>query len=235
MCSTIQYDPDEDHSGLLAWVDDEGRFFSVEGEVAQDDLTLGAAKASPVARHVALKRQEWRNRVEEYQHAEDVDISGLPDAEQDEIFDLAGDRLDVLVETRAPDLAALAEKMRLIDKTGTYQADGYFEALLADVDALSKRAVMVPTVRDVAVSAKALIKRGLTAITPWWNIASTDVLRLESWGGHYTADSYGSVPRVDVQWLGLHVAFEIGRTPPKLTDAEKMARRAYLDHLTQEG
>lgn len=187
-----------------------------------------AAPASPLARHVAFMRQEWRDRFANYEHAENVDITGLSDAEQDAICDLAAASLDAIVKTRAPDLATFADKMRLVDKTGTYQADGYFEELLADVDALAKRAIILPTRSDLARVAGSLIKRGLAKATPWYEWSRANVFRLDAQCRDFADESSGDVWRLQIQWLGLHFGAEIGRTPRKPTDGEVSIQRARL-------
>jgi hypothetical protein len=230
----FQHDLDDDHSGLVAWVDGRGQFFAVgEDDVAReygdgDEERLRAdlqpAAPSPVARHVALMRQQWRTAMNEYLEAEYSDISHLPEHEQEKAFDRAGLALDTLVGTRAADLTILAEKMRVIDKTGTYQASGYWEDLLEDVKELSKRAVFVPTKADVF----AAIKRGLRKIEPWYNWYRSDIFRLDAHERDFSDESEGKAFCLEIQWLGIHVAFELGRTPPKLSAAEVASRRAML-------
>ncbi|EJU14956.1 hypothetical protein LH128_01232 [Sphingomonas sp. LH128] len=189
---------------------------------------LGAPAVSPVARHVALMRQDWRNKLSEYYDAEEADVSQLPEAEQDAAFDRAGAALDDLVGVRAADLAILAEKMRIVDKTGTVLATGYFKHLLDDVEGLSKRAVFVPTKADIF----AAIKRGLKKIEPWFDWGRCERTRLDSKCAHFTDESWGQVHRFDLQWLGVHFAIELGRTPAKVTLAEAERRRARYNALT---
>ena len=96
----FQHDLDDDHSGLVAWVDGRGQFFAVgEDDVAReygdgDEERLRAdlqpAAPSPVARPVALMRQQWRTAMNEYLEAEYSDISHLPEHEQEKAFDRAG-------------------------------------------------------------------------------------------------------------------------------------------------
>lgn len=189
---------------------------------------LGAEQTSPVARHVALMRQEWRDRVDEYERAEHADISGLTEAEQDEAVDRAGEALDTLAGARAPDLATLADKMRLIHKTGTVLADGYFDALIADVDALSKRAVMVPSAADIRAGVMAAIKRGLAKIEPWYDWRRSDIYRIDARERDFSDESEGKAFQFELQWFGLHFAIELGLTPRKRTDAEIAERKALI-------
>lgn len=189
---------------------------------------IRATPVSPVARHVALMRQDWRDRLADYEHAEYADISGLSEPEQDAAFDRAGEALDTLVETRAPDLATLADKMRLMHKTGTLLATGYFEVLLQDVDALSKRTVTVPTAADIRASLGSLIKRGLAKIEPWYGWGQRDIFRIDFHELDFSDESEGKAFKFEIQWLGVHFAFELGRTPPKVTMAEVAARKLRL-------
>lgn len=111
--------------------------------------TCEPVRPSPVARHVALMRGEWRDRVNLYDQAEALDITGFSEQAQDEAFDVAGELLDALVATPVPDLAALAEKMRLMLKTGSVQADGYFASLIRDVETLAEQASVPADLREV--------------------------------------------------------------------------------------
>lgn len=186
---------------------------------------IGAIPASPVARHVALMRQDWRDRFAEYEHAEYADISGLSEVDQDAAFDRAGEALDALSATRAPDLATLADKMRLMHKLGTVLAEGYFENLIEDVDALSKRTVTVPTAADIRSGLRALIKRGLAKIEPWYQWRQRDIFRIDAHERDFSDESTGRAFQFEIQWLGVHFAFELGRTPRKHTPAEIAAER----------
>lgn len=188
---------------------------------------LGAPAASPVSRHVALMRQNWRDRLREYREAEDADIGHLPEDEQDAAFDRAGQALDALVGTQAADLDILADKMRIMAKTGTVLADGYFAGLMSDVDELAKRAVMVPTKADIL----AAIKRVLKKLEPWYDLGRCERARLDSKCAHFSDESWGQVYRLDLQWLGVHCAIELGRTPAKVTPAESKRRRARYNAL----
>lgn len=42
----------------------------------------------------------------------------------------------------------------------------------------------------------------------------------------FADESLGNVWFFEIQWMGLHLAFEIGRTPRKITDAEIAEYRA---------
>ncbi|WP_260928192.1 hypothetical protein [Novosphingobium sp. 9] len=70
-------------------------------------------------------------------------------------------------------------------------------------------------------------------LIPHWAILRTEVPRIDSQCHHFTDESWGEVSRIEIQWLGLHVAFEIARTPPKLTEAETAANRARLRSFTE--
>lgn len=181
---------------------------------------------SPVARHVALMR--WRDNLAAYEHAEYCDISSLSEDEQGKAFDRAGEALDSLVETPAADLSVLAEKMRIMHRTGTVLATGYFEDLLADVDGLARRTIVVPTFKDVLTSIVAAAKRAFAKVEPWYNWYRANIFRLDAECPDFTDESTGDVWRVQFQWLGLHLGAEIGRTPPKLSPAEVAAARQRL-------
>lgn len=81
-------------------------------------------------------RDAWRKAVKAWRDADAVDLKLLPEDEQDDAITGVGEALTVLVGTRAPDLAAFAEKMRIIQETETVLASGYYDDLLADVEAL---------------------------------------------------------------------------------------------------
>ena len=231
---TINFQPDfeDDHYGLVAWVDGRGQFFAAgddnvvreygDGDEGRLRADIQPPATSPIARHIALAR--WGDALREYQQAEYCDISHLSDDEKDAACDRAGLALDAVIATRSPDLATLADKMRLVDKTGTYQADGYFEELLLDVDHLAKRAILLPSKADIF----AAIKRGLKKLEPWFDWGRCERERLDSKCVHFTDESWGEVFRFELQWLGFHFGFEIGRTPRKLTDAEVAANRHRL-------
>ncbi|MEE4452884.1 hypothetical protein [Novosphingobium resinovorum] len=238
MTLNIQHDLEDDYSGLVAWVDGRGQFFAVgddnvvreygNGDERRLRADMQTPATSPVARHVAVAR--WGDALREYQRAEYCDISHLSDDEKDAACGRAGLALDAVIATRSPDLATLADKMRLVDKTGTYQADGYFEELLLDVDHLAKRAIFLPSKADIF----AAFKRTLKKIEPWYDWYQANVFRIDAQCRDFTDESTGDVFRFQLQWLGLHVGFEIGRTPRKLTEAEVADNRQRLAARTSE-
>lgn len=81
-------------------------------------------------------RDAWRKAVKDWRDAEAVDLKLLPEDKQDAALTATWEALNALVGTRAPDLAAFAEKMRIIQETETVVANGYYDDLLADVEAL---------------------------------------------------------------------------------------------------
>jgi hypothetical protein len=64
-----------------------------------------------------------------------------------------------------------------------------------------------------------VVRRFLAALEPWYNWGKVSVERME--GVHIGDDGYlcptaeGDVRFFELQWLGLHVAFQIGRTPKR--------------------
>jgi hypothetical protein len=69
----------------------------------------------------------------------------------------------------------------------------------------------IATTRDgIVTHARALID----AIEPWYDWGRIGVERMESLRPGQTPTD-GEVRYVELQWLGLHVAFQIGRTPKR--------------------
>ncbi|WP_103728908.1 hypothetical protein [Novosphingobium sp. HII-3] len=81
-------------------------------------------------------RDAWRKAVKAWRDADAVDLKLLPEDKQDAALTATWEALNALVGTRAPDLAAFAEKMRIIQETETVVANGYYDDLLSDVEAL---------------------------------------------------------------------------------------------------
>lgn len=79
----------------------------------------------------------WTAAMDYYRAAEAADLSGLSEKDQDAVFDAAGDALDAVIHTRSPNLVVMLEKMRLVQQTGTILAEGYFDQLLLDAEALA--------------------------------------------------------------------------------------------------
>ena len=67
------------------------------------------------------------------------------------------------------------------------------------------------------------MKRALSAIEPWYNWGSVTVERLDAVSEDHGNE--GDVSFFDLQWFGLHLSFQIGRTPAKATAGE-IANRA---------
>lgn len=68
-----------------------------------------------------------------------------------------------------------------------------------------------------------IIKRAMAAIEPWYNWGSVTVERLDAVSEDHGNE--GDVSFFDLQWFGLHLSFQIGRTPAKATAGE-IANRA---------
>lgn len=60
----------------------------------------------------------------------------------------------------------------------------------------------------------------IAAIEPWYDWGKREVPRLDARCPYFSDESYGPVRFFEIQWFGLHLAIEIGRTPRKLTSAE---------------
>lgn len=79
------------------------------------------------------------------------------------------------------------------------------------------------------------LRRALMAIEPWYDLRDCDVSRLDAQCRHFTDEAVGYVRRLEVQWLGIHFAIELGRTPSKVSPEESAERRARYAALTQGG
>lgn len=79
------------------------------------------------------------------------------------------------------------------------------------------------------------LRRALKAIEPWYDPRPVEVERIDTKCANFTEETLGQVRRIEVQWLGVHFAVELGCTPPKLTAEELADRRAYYAHLTEGG
>jgi hypothetical protein len=76
--------------------------------------------------------------------------------------------------------------------------------------------------------------RLLDALVPWYDCRSANVFRLDAHDPEFADESEADVARIELQWLGLHFAFEIGRTPPKPSAQQVAATRQYLRILREE-
>lgn len=68
-----------------------------------------------------------------------------------------------------------------------------------------------------------IIKRAVAAVEPWYNWGSVTVERLDAVSEDHGNE--GDVRFFDLQWFGLHLSFQIGRTPLKATVGQ-IANRA---------
>lgn len=61
------------------------------------------------------------------------------------------------------------------------------------------------------------LRRFVTAIEPWYNWGEIHVERMQELrladGGHVQAGGEGPVHFVELQWFGIHLALQFGRTP----------------------
>ena len=78
------------------------------------------------------------------------------------------------------------------------------------------------------------LKRLFDALVPWYDWRTANVFRLDAHDPEFADESEGNVGRIELQWLGLHFAFEIGRTPPKPSAQQVAATRQYLRILRGE-
>lgn len=79
----------------------------------------------------------------------------------------------------------------------------------------------------------ALLQRIMSAVEPWYDWRWRNIFRLSAQEMDFSDESEGKAFRFDLQWLGVHLAFEIGRTPRKLTGAEIVANKARLARQTE--
>ncbi len=70
-----------------------------------------------------------------------------------------------------------------------------------------------------------VVKRALSAIEPWYNWGSVTVERLDAVSEDHGNE--GDVSFFDLQWFGLHLSFQIGRTPAKATPEQIASRVRY--------
>lgn len=62
-------------------------------------------------------------------------------------------------------------------------------------------------------------------IEPWYAWGQHEILRIDQHEPDFADESAGNVFRFEIQWFGIHFAFEVGRTPPKVPVEEVAARR----------
>lgn len=61
---------------------------------------------------------------------------------------------------------------------------------------------------------------------PWYDWGRRDVFRIDMHCRDFADESQSEVWFFEIQWFGLHFGVCLGRTPPKVSDAEISARRA---------
>lgn len=76
-----------------------------------------------------------------------------------------------------------------------------------------------------------IIKSAVAAIEPWYNWGSVGVERLDAVSEDHGNE--GDVSFFDLQWFGLHLSFQIGRTPPKATAGQIANRARYRAEAAQ--
>lgn len=81
---------------------------------------------------------------------------------------------------------------------------------------MAAEAQRAPSVRE-RTSIAAAWRRFITAVEPWYNWGETYVERMQELrvadGGRIETGGEGPVRYFEVQWLGVHFAIHIGRTP----------------------
>jgi hypothetical protein len=102
--------------------------------LVQAIIELAPPKQTSVAKHVDIvRRSEWIQAVQSYRAAEDAPIDAdTPDA----VFDAAGKAFIRMMETPAPDLRALHEKLTLVNDACSWTSNGVTDALFRDVERL---------------------------------------------------------------------------------------------------
>jgi hypothetical protein len=58
-------------------------------------------------------------------------------------------------------------------------------------------------------------RRLLAGLEPWYDWGLTSVFRLDSLTSNLADEVSGEVHRFEIQWLGIHLGFQIGRTPKR--------------------
>ncbi|KQM28768.1 MULTISPECIES: hypothetical protein [unclassified Sphingomonas] len=76
-----------------------------------------------------------------------------------------------------------------------------------------------------------IIKRALSVIEPWYNWGSVTVERLDAVSEDHGNE--GDVSFFDLQWFGLHLSFQIGRTPANATAGQIANRARYRAEAAQ--
>ena len=72
-----------------------------------------------------------------------------------------------------------------------------------------------------------LLSRAAAAVEPWYDWGRTSILRLDARSEAEEAE--GPAAYVEAQWLGLHLGFTVGRTPPKVNACVIQRRQAVFD------
>lgn len=74
------------------------------------------------------------------------------------------------------------------------------------------------------------IRRRLPWIEPWYDWHRTTAFRIDTVERDFSDESEGEVWRFELQWLGVHIAIETGRTPPRIPAAVVASRKAERHH-----
>jgi hypothetical protein len=75
---------------------------------------------------------------------------------------------------------------------------------------------MTAQTKGAALSVSTIARRILAAIEPWYDWGTIHVERMEGTNAEtMNPGGEGPVRFVQLQWFGLHIGFQIGRTPKK--------------------
>ncbi|MEH3122004.1 MAG: hypothetical protein PGN16_08500 [Sphingomonas phyllosphaerae] len=81
---------------------------------------------------------------------------------------------------------------------------------------MAAEAQRAPLVRE-RTSFAAALRRFITAVEPWYNWGEISVERMQKLrlddGGRVCSGGEGEVRFFEIQWLGVHFAVQVGRTP----------------------
>lgn len=78
------------------------------------------------------------------------------------------------------------------------------------------------------------IRRHAPWLEPWYDWGTTNAFRLDAQESDFSDESEAEVRHFEVQWLGLHFAIQIGRTPPRVPETE-VALRKRMKGMTPYG
>jgi hypothetical protein len=70
------------------------------------------------------------------------------------------------------------------------------------------------------------VRRHMPWLEPWYDWGTSNVFRLDTREVDFSDESEGPAKFFELQWLGISLALQVGRTPRKITPGEVTANKA---------